>query len=344
MNILGLMNKKIRLYLMFIILIIAGMVHLISPEKFLPAIPPVFTFPFLIIYLTGIFEMVLAILLIQKNLQDVSSKILALYFLLLIPIHVYVAYNGIEIFGVSSKFLLWLRTIFQFVFFFWAISLQTKSWVIEQVWKHVVFLHYKIKPEELQALVPFELDLFEGSAVLSVVPFYMDGIRFPFLPAIPKISSLWELNIRTYVTVNGVKGIYFFSLETDSKISEMIARNFFHLPYNYSKINANVSSPKYLFHHVRENYSFNLEATIGDLIPINKFEEWATERYSLFTKKNGKVFRGIVEHVPWTLKNISIRQIDNDFTKMVLPNVDNFISAGYSQELKVRFKNFTEIN
>ena len=55
-------------------------------------------------------------------------------------------------------------------------------WVIEQHWKHVLFMHWKLDPELLQPHVPFALDLHEGAAVLSIVPFKMESIRSPLTP------------------------------------------------------------------------------------------------------------------------------------------------------------------
>lgn len=335
------MTKTPRLYLLSAFILIAGLLHLISPEKFLPAIPPFLPFAFFIIYLTGAFEILMAILLLRPKTQDLAAKTLAAYFLILLPVHIYVAYYGIEIFGVHSKLLLWGRTVFQFVFYFWALSLQKESWVIKQVWRDVLFIHYRLPAEKIKDQVPFELDLYEGEAVLSVIPFYMDSIRFPFLPPIPRISSLWELNIRTYVNVNGVKGIYFFTLETDSKIAEVIARMFFHLPYRYSKIKAKVSTGSYHFQHSRANLHFSLSALLDNSTQTSPFTAWASERYSLFTIKNGISYEGIVQHDPWELNNVKRIEINNHFTKMVTPDVGEMIGASYAKEMKVSFKNFS---
>lgn len=336
-------EKPIRLYLLSALVFIAGIIHLISPEKFLPAIPPFIPYAGPVVYLTGVLEIVLALFLLRSRTQDLAAKILAVYFLALLPVHIYVSYYGIEMFGVDNKLLLWARTLFQFVFYFWALSLQKESWVIKQVWRDVLFIHYRISPEKIKHLVPFELDLYENQAILSVIPFYMDSIRFPFLPPIPKISSLWELNIRTYVNVNGVKGIYFFTLETDSKIAELIARLFFHLPYRHSKIKAKVKNDSYLFEHSRADLHFSIDARPKHNSHKTAFDTWATERYSLFTTKNAIPIEGIVQHAPWELGQVDIAAINNHFTKMVTPEVGDIFGASYAKEMKVSFKNFSKI-
>ena len=314
-----------------------------APEVFLVAIPPFLNYPLEIIYFTGVLEILLALGLLSKKHQNRAANLTALYFLLLIPVHVYVSLMNIEIFGIQSPILLWGRTLFQFVFIFWALSLQTNGWIIEQKWKNVFFIHYKIDPDLIKNLVPFDLDLHQGRAVISVVPFLMEGIRFPFLPAIPKISKLWELNIRTYVEVNGIKGVYFFTLETDSKLGELIARSFFHLPYRHSKIKANVGKDFYEFDHSREKFHFNLKAQILKKRQPTEFDLWATERYSLFTKNGSKTYQGIVEHSPWPLRDVNLSQIGNNFTTMVTDQYLEYAGASFSRYLKVRFRPFINI-
>ena len=44
-------------------------------------------------------------------------------------------------------------------------------------WVDVVFLHYEVAPDALRGLIPFELDLFRGSAYVSAVAFTLRGMR-----------------------------------------------------------------------------------------------------------------------------------------------------------------------
>jgi uncharacterized protein YqjF (DUF2071 family) len=327
------------------ILFLAGLLHLIQPEKFIPAVFDFLIYKKEIVYLTGIFEIFLAFGLLISKMKYFSAKITRIYFILLIPTHIYVSINHIEIFNVSNPILLWMRTFFQYVFILWAFSLEENHFVIEQVWEHVVFQHLKTNPEELQKLVPFKLDLYNGQAIVSIVPFYMSGIRFPFLPAIPKLSSLWELNLRTYVEVDGIKGIYFFTLETDSKIGEFVARNFFYLPYRFSDLKASLINEKYDFVHKRDdlNYSITARVTKKDCKDV-KFNLWATERYSLFTKNKDQIFRGIVTHQPWELVQLNNIEFQDQFSKILKLSFSPFGEVSYSRQLKVRFFPFQEIS
>ena len=334
----------IRLFLLSFILFAAGVVHLLRPETFYPLLPDVFDYKKELILGTGYLEIVLALGLCWRRSRDFAAKTTALYFLLLLPVHLYVAVQGIPMFGVSHPFFLWARVLFQSVFYFWALSLQTKSWIMQQVWEDVVFIHYKIPAERIQSLVPFPLDLYEGEAVLSIVPFKMSGIRFPFLPPVPGLSSLWELNLRTYVSVNGARGVYFFSLDTDLWIGERIARTVFHLPYYYSKIKASVGSSSYEFKHERQPFSFKLRAKLSSTPLGGAFQLWASERYHLFTKAGPRAYQGDVHHPPWRLEEIKIETLSNQLTDTIgIKNLGPPYAASYCPQLRVRFVPFKKI-
>lgn len=338
-------NQPIKLsnLLLATLLFAAALIHFYHPASFTPAIPDFFLYKTLIVIITGIIEVILAFGLLIKKYKHLAASLTTFYFILLVPVHVYVAFNGIELFGISNKLLLWLRTFFQYAFILWAYSLQKNRWVIEQTWRHVFFIHYKIDPVLIEKKVPFKLDLFEGSAVISVVPFKMDGIRFPFLPPVPVLSSLNELNLRTYVEVDGIKGIYFFTLETDSLPSELIAKKFFYLPYRFSKIFARIKDGHYTFQHERWPYSLYLRAQIMEKSSATSFDRWATERYSLFTKHGNTTYQGIVRHSPWKLREVKIDFYENQFTKMLLPESLEIYQCNYSEYLKVRFIPFRKL-
>jgi len=54
-----------------------------------------------------------------------------------------------------------------------------------QNWGKLLFMHWRIEPKLLRPLIPpqLEIDTFDGSAWIGVVPFTMWGIRASFLPA-----------------------------------------------------------------------------------------------------------------------------------------------------------------
>ena len=82
-------------------------------------------------------------------------------------------------------------------------------------WHDLLFMHWPVSSDSLRPLIPaaLELDTWEGQAWLGVVPFGMRNIRHRRLPALPWTSRFPELNVRTYVTLGGRPGVWFFSLD-----------------------------------------------------------------------------------------------------------------------------------
>src|SRR5437588_3694557 len=83
-------------------------------------------------------------------------------------------------------------------------------------WTRAVFIHYEVEPEILQKSVPFELDLRDGHAYVSLVAFTMRRMRFAFAPRLSgwllrPISEHGFLNVRTYVKLPNEAGIYFLA-------------------------------------------------------------------------------------------------------------------------------------
>jgi uncharacterized protein YqjF (DUF2071 family) len=222
--------------------------------------------------------------------------------------------------------------------------LKAERWIISQEWHDVLFMHHQVSAESLSLHCPFPLDLYQGSAIVSIVPFRMKKIRFPYLPAIPGLSDLWELNLRTYVDVGGIKGVYFFTLDTDSLLGDFIARNFFHLPYQHAKIEAKLTEDHYYFKHQRGPWHLHLEAQMGHGIKSSGFDQWSTERYSLFTRDQNFIYEGRVHHRPWELQSAKILSLQDNFSSL-LPEIKLTpdLNVTYCKKIEVRFSPFKKI-
>jgi uncharacterized protein YqjF (DUF2071 family) len=74
--------------------------------------------------------------------------------------------------------------------------------VMYQDWRDLTFLHWRYEPDVVQKLLPTGLTVqtFDGSAWIGLVPFVMDRVRFPAVPALPWMSRFPETNVRTYVS------------------------------------------------------------------------------------------------------------------------------------------------
>src|SRR5688572_14419246 len=114
-----------------------------------------------------------------------------------------------------------------------------KQVVMYQNWHHLLFLHWEVPVAELRALIPAGLtvDVFEGKAFIGLVPFTLTGVRPILLPPMPGVSSFHEVNVRTYVHHKGENpGVWFFSLDANSRLAVEAARTAYKLTYLHANI------------------------------------------------------------------------------------------------------------
>ncbi|MGH8637044.1 MAG: YqjF family protein, partial [Burkholderiales bacterium] len=106
-------------------------------------------------------------------------------------------------------------------------------WIMTQSWHDLLFAHWPLPQDALRDNVPdtYPIDTFGGHAWIGVIPFHMTNVAPRGIPALPWVSAFPELNVRTYVTVGGKPGVFFFSLDAGNPIAVRAARTLFSLPY-----------------------------------------------------------------------------------------------------------------
>ena len=95
-----------------------------------------------------------------------------------------------------------------------------KPWVMAQTWSNLLFAHWPVDAALLRKQIPepLQIDTFDGTGWIGVVPFEL-RVRPRFLPVIPRIAAFPEINVRTYVTLDGKPGVWFFSLDATSSLA-----------------------------------------------------------------------------------------------------------------------------
>src|SRR5262245_10344675 len=118
----------------------------------------------------------------------------------------------------------------------WAIP--ERAWRWRQSWCDLLFAHWPVPSAALRRFVPpgLELQEFDGTAWLGLIPFRMTGVMRRPLPDLPWISAFAELNIRTYVVRDGKPGVWFLSLDASNALAVWAAQRFFHLPYYHARM------------------------------------------------------------------------------------------------------------
>jgi uncharacterized protein YqjF (DUF2071 family) len=188
------------------------------------------------------------------------------------------------------------------------------SWVMAQTWTDLLFAHWSVDAATLQSLVPpqLPLDTFEGRAWIGVTPFGVRNTRLrPTLP-VPFVSAFPEINVRTYVTIGGKPGIFFFSLDAGSALAVAVARRAYRLPYFRARMSIDRNGRGVSFASERTSSEAPARAefrthywptgTSFNALP-GTLEHWLTERYCLYTLDDDeRVLRGDIHHPPWRLQ------------------------------------------
>jgi uncharacterized protein YqjF (DUF2071 family) len=188
------------------------------------------------------------------------------------------------------------------------------EWKWRQSWLNLAFIHYRVAADELSRRLPDGVCLqqFDGSAWVAVVPFTMSGVmRRPF-PDVPGFSSFPELNLRTYVEVDGKPGVWFFSLDAASRLVVFGGRRIYNLPYHTADMRHEQSDGWHRFSSIRRSGIARFSARyqpIGEIRASQRgtFEHWATERYCLYSfSKHSGLARVDVHHAPWPLQRATV--------------------------------------
>ncbi|MEA2583161.1 MAG: uncharacterized protein QOF33_1246 [Thermomicrobiales bacterium] len=192
--------------------------------------------------------------------------------------------------------------------------LPSGSWQLRMSWRDLLFAHWPLTPDTLRPLIPRQLtlDTYGGDAWVGVVPFRMSAVVPRFAPPTPWFSAFLELNVRTYVTIGGKPGVWFFSLDAANPVAVAIARRWFHLPYFRARMRLRDDGDWIAYESRRTHRGVPPGEFRGRYRPTGSIhrsepgslDAWLTERYALYAADPlGRVFRGDIHHVPWPLQS-----------------------------------------
>ena len=180
-------------------------------------------------------------------------------------------------------------------------------------WDRVLMIHFSVDEKLLQHDVPFELDLRDGLAFVSLVAFTMRGMR----PAFGDRLTSWVLrpiathdflNVRTYVRIGDDHGIHFLAEWVPNRLAMALGPLTFSLPYRHGRISyRNDWRAGNLCGRVEDARSGVVFAYRGELevgAPFLKcspgsLDAWLMERYSAFNASCGRKRCFHVWHEPW---------------------------------------------
>lgn len=198
----------------------------------------------------------------------------------------------------------------------------TGPWTWRQSWCDLLFAHWPVPAADLRDLVPpsLEIEEFDGTSWVGIVPFRMQGVMRRPLPDLPYVSAFPEINLRLYVRAEGKPGVWFLSLDAANLAAVVAARVAFHLPYFHARMSSEERSNEIHLWSSRRysRRAINFRACyrpVGEPYESEPgtLENWLTERYCLYSEgPNGRIRRLDVHHVPWPLQGAEAEIEVND--------------------------------
>lgn len=215
-------------------------------------------------------------------------------------------------------------------------------------WHDLLFAHWSFDPVDVQALLPrgVVVDTFDNRAWIGVVPFRMSDVAPRGVPAMPWLSAFPELNVRTYVSLNGKPGVWFFSLDATNPIAVRVARFGFHLAYKDAAMSIDQrngwyeysSKRKVKYDEAKANFVGRYRST-GKVYHASEgtLEHWLTSRYCLYTvDRKGKLLRGEIDHPPWPLQNAELEVEENSMLSWLGLEISEAPHLLFSKDIDVR--------
>ncbi len=215
-------------------------------------------------------------------------------------------------------------------------------------WDRAVFVHYGADAATLQRDVPFELDLRDGRAFVSIVAFTLSRMR----PRIGEKLSEWLLkpiatheflNVRTYVRHQGEPGIFFLAEWLPNRLSVFLGPRSFGLPYRSGRVRYEHSPDGSILcgSVAAKEGSLRYEGKIRNSsfqpCEIGSETEFMLERYTAFTqqRQRRRLFR--IWHEPWRQAPAEIEVTEDSILRSTGAwyRTAEVISANYSPGAEV---------
>lgn len=191
-----------------------------------------------------------------------------------------------------------------------------------QRWDRLLFSHWVVPEAVLRPLVHprLTLDTFEGRCFVGLVPFTMRQVRpFDGLPRPPTATTFAEINLRTYVHLDGREpGVWFLSLEATSTLAVLAARVLWRLPYFRASVQS-TDDGQHITWRSRRRWprpkpaDLTVSYTVGEVVPQpqpGSLAWFLAERYQLYAAKGGRLLRGRVHHTPYVLHRAEVSKMD----------------------------------
>lgn len=214
-----------------------------------------------------------------------------------------------------------------------------------QRWHRLLFSHWELPASVLRPLVDprLTLDDFEGRCFVGLVAFEMKRVRpFNWLPRIPTATNFAEINLRTYVHLEGQEpGVFFFSLDAASALVVKAARLGWGLPYFHCDVQHEDKGTSVEWRARRRadatffRARFDIGAARAPPSP-ETLEFFIAERYQFYASRGGALVRARVHHRPYELKQAHVSFLETTLLEAAgLPSASTRLPDYFSEGVDV---------
>lgn len=204
-------------------------------------------------------------------------------------------------------------------------------------WYTSTFVHWRVEPERIQALLPegLQADVYDGSAWVGLTPFVMGNMRplglpdlpgglsvpgLKKLPRFPAVSSTPETNLRTYVRgPDGRDGLWFLTIDVGNAALATAIRGAVGAPYHHAHMSVEDRGDTVTYTGSRSGAreAYRLQVRPGDKLVPSDLDIWVTSRWRAYTRHLGRLLVTPVEHEPWPLRQASLQSLEQNLTDSV---------------------------
>ena len=192
---------------------------------------------------------------------------------------------------------------------------------MRQTWRDLTFLHWRCSPAAIRPFVPseLELDLYDDTSWIGLVPFVIVGLTHPRVPA-TRLSTFAETNVRTYVIDrHGRRGVWFFSLDAARCAAVLGARMTYALPYFWADMSVH-RKPHSVHYRSRRYHGPPAKSDIAidihePIVAPTDLEIFLTARFRLFARRFGILLSADVDHPPWPLQRATATRISQNLVQ-----------------------------
>ena len=192
--------------------------------------------------------------------------------------------------------------------------------VLDQHWRDLSFLHWRVDPERVAPLLPpgTRPDVFDNSSWVGLIPFRLTDAAFGRGPALPYIGSFAETNVRFYsVDAEGRRGVVFASLESERLAFVLGSRVALGLNYTWARMRIDRSGDTITYSTRRRwpaprGVASRAVVRVGTTpVTDDPLADFLTARFGLHTTRLGRTLYLRNTHTAWPLTAAELVELDD---------------------------------